>query len=298
MAYASHSIDQLRLWLTQRREVSVNGRYLKILVCLAGLLGVYAQAQSTMCPERPIRFAHYEFGLIYSTGYGGIDDDLQKALAKRSGCKFEVSVLPRARAWLLLKAGGLDMVGSGIQTPERDQFAWFYHYILEDNVVVLGSRVGREVRTADQFLADSSLKFGGVRSYRYSPYYDAMVDSLIASGRVNEVPDPDAVFRTFERGRFDAFITNPILYLYYTKVLNLKLAKRLEDWDPAGATPSGLVLGRHAFTEAQAKQWEALISNMLQDGTILKIITKHMGPELGGKTVYRGPPNPAKAGGK
>ena len=272
-------------------------RWLTWFVWTISALGVSAEAKNSMCPDRPIRFAHYEFGLIYSTGHGGIDDDLQKELAKRTGCTFEVSVLPRARAWLLLKAGGLDMVGSGIQMAERDQFAWFYHYIVEDNVVVLGSRVGRDIRSADQFFADPSLKFGGVRSYRYSAYYDEFVDRLMASGRLVEVPDPDSVFRTFDRGRFDAFITNPILYLYYTKALNLQASKRLEDWDPAGATPSGLVLSKSAFTDAQAKQWEALIQSMLQDGTVLKIITKYMGAELGGKTVYRGPAKPNGAGG-
>jgi polar amino acid transport system substrate-binding protein len=248
-----------------------------------------AQAQS-MCLDRPIRFAHYEFGMIYSSGYGGIDDDLQKEMAQRTGCKFEVSVRPRARTWLDLKQGSLDMAGSGIQTAERDEFAWFHHYIVEDNVVVLGPKVPLKTRNFDQFMADPKLTLGGVRSYRYSPHYDRYVDQLLAQNRHVESADPGALYRMFSVPRFDAFITNPILYLYYVKQLNLTAPTRVEDWDPAGPTPSGLVLSKKSFSKAQAAQWGGLIEKMLEDGSIQRIVVKHMGAELGAKAVYRAPP--------
>ncbi|OYT92918.1 MAG: hypothetical protein CFE43_06490 [Burkholderiales bacterium PBB3] len=104
--------------------------------CGLGVAGLAAAQDKSMCLDRLIRFAHYEFGLIYSSGYGGIDDDLQKELARRTGCQFEVSVRPRARTWTDLKSGNVDMAASGIQTPERDTYVWFHHYIVEDNVVV------------------------------------------------------------------------------------------------------------------------------------------------------------------
>lgn len=261
------------------------------ITLLSSLIGVQALASATpsMCPERPIRFAHYEFGLIYTSGNGGIDDDFQKELAKRSGCAFEVSVKPRARTWLELERGTLDMAGSGIQTPERDRFAWFFPYIVEDNVVIVGDSVPRGVRTFDQFLANPALKLGGVRSYRYSPYYDQYVDRLIEAGRHTDITDPDGLYRMFDRNRFDAFITNPILYLYYVKRLKLPTPKRIEDWDPAGPTPSSLVLAKSTFSEAQARQWQDLVEQLVTEGTVRRIVVKHMGPEFGPKTVYNYP---------
>ena len=252
-------------------------------------LWVHGSVLASMCLPHPIRFAHYEFGLVYSSGYGGIDDDVQKELARRSGCKFEVSVRPRARTWVDLELGGADMAGSGIQTPERDRFVWFFHYIFENNVIVLGPKVPADVHSAEQFLAHPALTLGGVRSFRYSPYYDSFVDQLIAAKRHTDVADPDGLYRMFDVQRFDAFITNPILYLYYVKQLNLPAPKRVETWDRAGPSPSGLVLSKRSFTEDQARQWGALIQGMLTDGTIQKIVIKHLGRELGLRTVYHPP---------
>ncbi|MBC7919364.1 MAG: ABC transporter substrate-binding protein [Rhodoferax sp.] len=262
-------------------------RFIFSAILAIGLGLPVASAQASMCPEKPIRFAHYEFGLAYSSGYGGIDDDIQKELERRSGCKFEISVRPRARTWLDLEYGGLDMAGSGVQTAGRDKFAWFFHYLLEDNVVVLGPKVPQDVHSTEQFLAVPALTLGGVRSYRYSPHYDTFVDQLIASKRHTDISDPGGLYKMFDAQRFDAFITNPILYLYYVKQLKLPAPKRIESWDRAGPTPSGLVLSKRNFTEAQARQWGALIHSMLSDGTVQKIVVKHMGPELGAKSIYR-----------
>ncbi|KQW42778.1 MULTISPECIES: ABC transporter substrate-binding protein [unclassified Roseateles] len=252
------------------------------------MLGSVAVADGAgMCLKRPIRFTHYEFGLIYSAGQGGIDDDLQKELARRSGCRFETMLWPRARTWQALRTGEIDMAGSGIPTPERDAFAWFYPYIVEDNVVVLGTRVPADVHSFEQFIRRPDLTFGGVRSYRYSPYYDRHVDELIAARRLKEATDPGALFRMFTVPRFDAFITSPILYLHYVKKRNLPAPARIEDWDPAGATPSGLVLSKASFTPAQARKWGDLMNQMLADGTVERIVVKHMGAEHGPATVYR-----------
>lgn len=253
------------------------------------LLRPVGAAPASLCPDHPIRFAHYEFGLVYSSGYGGIDDDVQKELMRRSACSFEVSLQPRARTWADLKSGYIDMAGSGIQTAERDTFAWFFPYIVEDNVIVLGPRVPRSMQSLKAFLADPQLSLGGVRSYRYSPNYDAFVDQLIQARRHHEAADPGALFRMFEVQRFDAFITNPLLYLYYVKMKGLPNPQRIEDWDPAGATPSGLVLSKKSFTEAQALQWGVLIKGMLADGTIEAITAKHAGAAAGPKVVYRAP---------
>ena len=246
-----------------------------------------ANAQA-LCPKGgPIRFSHYEFGLLYSQGRGGIDEDVQRELEKRSGCRFEVDVRPRARIWLDLETGQLDMAGSGVQTSARDRFAWFAHYVQEDNLVVLGPKVPSSVRSMADFIAQPGLQLGGVRSFSYSPYYDQQVAELTRQGRVYLVADALSLYRMFDLGRFDALIASQFLTGYYFKLLGLQVPPRLEDWDPASSTPSGLVVAKHRFTDEQAKGWQKLVNDMLLDGTMLRIISRHLGEKAAPAAVYR-----------
>ena len=264
----------------------------KILLCCFSLL-CYASAGNaraeSLCLDRPITFAHYEFGLLYSEGYGGIDDDIQKELAKRSGCKFETSLRPRARIWIELERGALDMAGSGVQTPERDAFAWFAHYVVEDNHVHIGPNVPSSIQSMEDFIADPKLTLGGVRSYSYSPNYDRHVKTLLESKRFFSVNDPAMLYRMFDGGRFDIFIASQFLSLHYFKILKMEPPKRIQDWDPAPPTPSGLVLSKKSFTPKQAQEWQRLIAQMRADGTIRKILVKHLGRELAPMAIYTGP---------
>lgn len=251
-------------------------------------------AAHPLCPEGgPIRFAHYEFGLLYSADTGtGIDDEVQQELARRSGCRFEVSLRPRARIWVDLQSGALDMAGSGVQTPARDAFAWFAHYVLEDNHVVLADSVPADVRTLADFIARPELKMGGVRSFSYSPYYDEHVERLRQAGRIYLVGDTGALYRMFSQGRYDAFIASQFLSRHYFRQFNIAEPKRIEDWDPAPATPSGLVIAKKRFTPAQARAWQTLVQRMLDDGTMLRIVSRHMEPKAAAAALYRAPRAP------
>lgn len=258
-----------------------------VLALLAALCSGAAGAVN-LCPAGgPIRFAHYEFGLIYTRQGGGIDDDIQRELQRRSGCRFAVDMRPRARIWKELASGELDMAGSGVQTAARDSFAWFAHYVLEHNDVVLSPRVPAAVRGFDDFLRHGQFHLGGVRSYSFSPNYDEQVERLRRLGRVYEVSDARSLYRMFYLGRYDAVIASPFLYGHYFRELGLPLPSRIEDWDPGPATPSGLVLSKRRFSAEQAKAWQALVAQMLADGTVLRILRRHVGAAEAQRSVYQ-----------
>ncbi len=259
-------------------------------ICLLLAMMASASVSATpagLCPKGgPIRYAHYEFGLLYTPEFGGIDEDIRRELEKRSGCRFQTSLRPRARIWLDLARGDLDMAGSGIQTSERDTFAWFAHYVLEDNQVVLGPRVPAELRDWSAFQAEPALKLGGVRSFSYSPFYDEQVDAIARQGRFVPVSDVRTLYRLFAHGQLDALIGSQFLIGHYQKHLKLP-PLRIEDWDPAPATPSGLVISKRRFTAAQARAWKALMREMLQDGTVLRIVSQYLPKEQAARLVYQ-----------
>lgn len=258
-----------------------------LLATVLALSGGPAAAAPSLCLDRPIRYAHYEFGLLYAAEQGGIDEDIRQELEKRSGCAFEVSLRPRARIWLELERGDIDMAGSGVQTPQRDRFVWFAHYVYEDNQVLLAPGVPTGVHGMESFIAQPGLRLGSVRSFSYSPFYDRQVERLQRDKRVVAVSDTRSLFRQMALGQFDALIASPFLTRYYTQKLGMQPG-RIEDWDPGPATPSGLVIAKRSFTPAQARGWQALVQQLLADGTVQRIVAQRLGDaEAAERAVYR-----------
>lgn len=268
------------------RSILVKVLQIGALFC-AALSPVKAQnIDKSMCPRQAIRFAHYEMGSLYVKGRGGIDEDVLQELMKRSQCAFSISVLPRARSWYELEEGSIDMLASGVQTAERDKYAWFAPYLSDKKYVLLGPKVPASIISMDQFIASTKLIVGGVRSFKYSPMYDALAERLEATERMEQVGDLDTLYRMFAHGRFDATIASPLAYRYYLERYPPHGKIRFMDWDPGSKAVSALALSKKSFSAKQAKQWQALIRNMLSDGTVLQILIKHLGAEEAKAVIY------------
>lgn len=257
---------------------------------LFGTILLPAAAQEidkSMCPRHTIRFAHYEMGSLYSKDRGGIDEDILQELIKRSSCDFVVTVLPRSRSWYELEEGSIDMLGSGVQTQERDKYAWFAAYLSDRKYLLLGPKVPATINSLEQFVAASKIRIGGVRSFKYSPLYDALLEKLEASNRLEHIGDLDTLYRMFAHGRFDATIASPLAYRYYLERYPPQGQVRFMDWDPGSKSISALALSKKTFSSKQAKQWQALMRTMLSDGTVLRILQVHLGSEQAKQLLYQ-----------
>jgi polar amino acid transport system substrate-binding protein len=102
--------------------------------------------------------------------------------------------MARARIWADLANGASDMTVSGIQTAERDRFAWFSHYLTMKNYALVRLANGTKIQGADNFLKQPKLKFGVVRAFRHGEQQDKWLNQLRAQQRVEESPDVDTIF--------------------------------------------------------------------------------------------------------
>eukprot|EP01036_Dinobryon_divergens_P007957 gene7957-10624_t len=103
-------------------------RLLMLVTALAAPAAGVLAADPPDC-SRPLTLALHDHGLLFSAQTGeGIDKDVADELIRRSGCKVNVSLMPRARIWQLIEAGGLDFSLSGITNEARDRFATFAWY--------------------------------------------------------------------------------------------------------------------------------------------------------------------------
>lgn len=242
---------------------------------LAAAASAFAEAGLPRCPVT-ISFALFEHGQIYSAvSDRGIDKDLVEELARRSGCRFEVVVKPRARIWHEIESGKLMMTGSGIPNETRRQFAWFITYAALKNYVMVRTTLG--ANSAQQFEANPELLLGAVRSYKHGVRIDEFLDRLRDQKRVVEEPDLRNVYLNFLRKRTDAIFVEPLVMTTYQAEMASQEPVRIEDWFPDEKPfRSGLVLSRRHFSDEDVKSWQRLISEMQSDGTLRRIFSRYL----------------------
>jgi len=251
----------------------------RLLAVLIGLCATATAAGAAELPDcsRPLSLALHDHGLLYSAESGqGIDKDVADELIRRSGCKVNVSLMPRARIWQLIESGALDFSLSGITNPARDQFAAFAWYFSNKYYLLLRRDAG-VVKRAD-FESNPALKLGAIRGFRYSATANRLVDKLEAERRVSFAGTLDPLYQILLENRVQAMIIEPFDYpTLETEKLRAQ-TQIIEFDDPP--VPHGLIMSRKALSAIEQERWRALMEGMRADGTVLRIFEKYFKPEL------------------
>ena len=254
----------------------------KALACGWICASAVAHAAGINCGDKPIRLAFYEFGSFYyldKQQAQGIDKDVADELMRRSGCRFDVQVLVRARIWADLASGDLDMSVSGIQTPERDKFAWFAHYLSMKNYAVVRTEVASQSQSAASFMQQTHWQFGAVRAFKHGVEQDKWLDALRVGQRVQDSANVETLFKKLKEGRIDALFSQPPVYRKNLQDLGLQGLVVVQDWTPSEkGIAHGLILAKTRFSEADARQWQALVAGLRSDGTLKRIYNRYLPP--------------------
>lgn len=255
-----------------------------LFLCLFVLLQVSQFARPAQAaPCGPFTVAFYEHGALYwqraDGSWTGIDKDIVDELARRTGCRFEGQLESRVRIWAMLAAGQLDMSVSGLATAERELHSHFVPYLSSRIYLLVNPSVADTVMSLDDFAADARYKVATVSGFRHGPALDAWLDQLRASGRVHGAADFRSLMRLLEIGRVDAVLA---LQTSWAPLRSQQRAAgwRAKDWSPRSVLVGGLVLSRKRIPPEVVKLFETTIAAMREDGTILAIATRHVGPEL------------------
>lgn len=250
-------------------------RLLVAAVVIAGSAGSLA-AERIDC-SRPYSLALHEHGLLYSSQSGeGIDQDIADELIRRSGCKVNVSLMPRSRIWQLIESGALDFSLSGITNEARDRFAAFAWYFSNKYYLLVRNDAG--VRKLADFEANPALRLGVIRGFRYSPTANRFVDRLDTASRVNYATSLEPLYQVLLDNRVHAMIIEPFDYPAVQSGRLREQTQILEFDDPS--VPHGLIMSKKALPEGQQQAWRELIDAMRDDGTVERIFGKYFKPEL------------------
>lgn len=259
------------------------------VMAAAALFWLQPATAESLCLDRPIRLAFYEHGRIFDAERNtGIDRDLVTQLIEKSGCKFDLSVLARARIWIDIARGDLDMTTSGIATPEREQFAVFAPYLKMKNHFVFRN-FASNFSNLEMLQKRLDLKFAVVRSFRHEPAIDAFLQSISPADRVIPVATTEMTFTLLAKGRVDVIFSQPAAYFYYAEKYGLQNQTAFKDLIPeTEAIPHGMVLARKNFSQPQLESWQKLVEQMVSDGTVDNILAKHLPEEFVPVSSLRG----------
>jgi polar amino acid transport system substrate-binding protein len=220
--------------------------------------------------------------LLYSAETDtGIDKDVADELIRRSGCKFVVSLMPRARIWQLIESGALDFSLSGIANEERDKFAGFAWYF--SNKYYLLARNDAGVRDLAGFEKTGNLQLGVIRSFRYSESANRFVDKLQEASRVRQAGGLAPLYQALMQGQVQGMIIEPFDFPALEEKKIREMSSIMEFRDPA--VLHGLIMSRKALTSAEQDQWRAVVNDMRKDGAIGRIFEKYFKPDLAAALV-------------
>jgi polar amino acid transport system substrate-binding protein len=256
------------------------------VACRGFVLAIVALAQAPAtaetpadygCEDRPITLAYYEFGPLYHDGVG-IDRDVVEELAKRSGCRFETSLKPRAQIWQELQAGTLDMTTSGLRTEARNQFVYFVPYLGLKNVVIAAQSLAGEIQSFDDIVADTHFKIGVVKGFIHGAYFDVRLKS--AGDRVIAYPDQNAIYDALRHGEVQGIVSPAFNYEYFFKAPEERAAFVAIDVSPAPPVAQNMIFSRRRFNDAEINAWTRVFEQMRLDGTLERICRGQVSPEM------------------
>lgn len=258
----------------------MNLRLLIVLLFMQGAL-IEASAAGPDC-SRPFTLALHDHGLLYSADTDtGIDKDVADELIRRSGCKITTSLMARARIWQLIESGALDFSLSGITNPERDKFAGFAWYFSNRYYLLVRNDSG--VRSQTDFEQNDKLQLGVIRSFRYGPSANRLVDKLQAANRVSQAGGLAPLYQALMLGHIQGMIIEPFDYPTLEEKRIRDITTIIEFNDPS--VPHGLIMSKSALPPAEQEKWRALVNGMRKDGTMRRIFEKYFKPDLAAAMV-------------
>lgn len=255
------------------------------LIGAAQAVGIAPSAASAPAPapgpgpdcRRPLTLGLHEHGLLYESQTGvGIDKDIADEMARRTGCRIQTSLMPRARIWQLIESGALDFSLSGISNPERERYASFAWYV--SNKYYLLVRRDSHLKSVKDFEDDPHLKLGVIRSFRYGESANRFVDTLADAHRLVYASGLDPLFQVLMEGQVQGMIIEPFDYPTLEGAALRARTVILEFDDPP--VLHGLIMSRRSLSPEQQQAWREVIQAMRHDGTIRRIFEKYFPPEL------------------
>jgi ABC-type amino acid transport substrate-binding protein len=256
---------------------------LSILMSLALLVSVLAQAKSPsaqVCEKRyvlsflnaPPGFYKNEKGEKEGSSY-----EILMEVGRRLGCR--TTEEPGSYSAMLdgFMRHRIDVSGLSTKSPKMEKAGEFVEMYRVPRSLVVRKDAVKPNDTIDSILKNPKINFAGIIGGLFF-IQESEKEKLFKEHRLREVPGPQEVFDSLADGRAQATFSSPAFTAYYLKRQN-KVDQFKIIPDEKGEWQSlGFYLSLKRLSKDERERIRAIIGNVRQDGTLLKIEKKYVSP--------------------
>jgi polar amino acid transport system substrate-binding protein len=204
----------------------------------------------------------------------GVVSDFLDQVSAHSGCRFEFVVVPRVRAFLMLKSGAVDIVPAVVQTEERDRLARFVHaYDTTPMLMSIGGKLPADLTLAD--LEQSAQTIGVVRGYDYGPAYMALIEDPKVKPRISLVPDPETLGRMLVAGRIDAVLMVPSAFVNGANAASITDSIGITKIVGMPSTPTGWYINERTLADSDRILLSDAIAALMKQGEYARLLKRY-----------------------
>ncbi len=177
-----------------------------------------------------------------------------------------------------MQDGHLAITMTGLPTPEREKFAWFYTYANQRNHAILLKSEANKYSSFEDFANDKEARMAVVRGFKHGDYYDNIIQKMRKTQRVDEVAEMETLFLMLKKGkRIDMILSSPFFFINNMKRFDLENDVVIKDWDKnPHPNPACIVLSKKLVSEEDRRLIQKTLAEMRKDGTLKKILMKYV----------------------
>lgn len=229
---------------------------------------------------RPLRVAVSDLGVgsyVEDGQIRGLIPDLVNELQARTGCPLQLVFMPRARALLDFDKGGIDIITSMLQTPERNRIASYlpYGYTKHDLLAVPEAAAG--LHGLADVIRRPDLRLGVVRGIRTNSRIDAHLEQLLAIRRAEYSADFANLAAKLAARRIQVALMPNALHLKLRRDGVLPADLVIIDEPEARPQMLGLYVNRQIVPPRVVALLERQLAQMVRRGWVRQAYVQHFG---------------------
>lgn len=214
---------------------------------------------------------------INEASIGGVYPELLRSLG--GSCRFEFSVVPRARMEALFESGQSDLLIPASRSSRRDELGVFVPLVQARATFISLNAERPPLRSLQELLAQRDLRVALVRGFDYGAAYQSMIQELRQQGRLSLEVDALSVARMLEAGMADLTVMAPSILtgtlVTEQRVRHLLGRLRIEPVEDFPWTDSGVYLSKRALNETDRAGLVALFERAGKSGVTWRSFQQH-----------------------